>query len=255
MTLRILIGTTLFLIFIACVYFGGFFFLLLVFIFTAIALQEFIKLAVPGNKPGIFITSILLFTIALILKSQGGLTALFLFQLLTVFLIPLFSLFLIGQDKVPYAGIWLFGYLYLSIPAIFGVLIREYGMEFVLLPVLTVVVYDTVAFFMGRRFGRHPLAPKLSPSKTIEGMISGWVFALIFSLLFPKVPTQLKVLNGIFIPLCAQIGDLIESGIKRYYRVKDSPRILGPHGGFLDRVDSIYFSVPFFYLILLIVGG
>ena len=128
-------------------------------------------------------------------------------------------------------------------------------MKFVLLPALTVVVYDTVACFFGKKFGKHPLAPKLSPSKTVEGMLSGWIFALIFSVMFPNISLKLRLLNGIFILLSAQIGDLIESGVKRYYHIKDSSRILGPHGGVLDRIDSIYFSVPFYYFILLITGG
>lgn len=255
MTSRVIIGTILFFLFIGAVYWGNFPFLLLVFIFTSLALLEFIKIVVPGNKPGIFIVTILLFVIALFFEARGNLPALFFFQTLTVFLIPLFSAFLIGQDKIPYAGMWIFGYLYLSIPAILGVLIRGYGMKFVLLPALTVVVYDTVAFFFGKKFGKHHLAPKLSPSKSVEGMLSGWIFALIFSVLFPNISLKLRLLNGIFIPLTAQIGDLIESGLKRYYRVKDSSRILGPHGGVLDRIDSIYFSVPFYYLMLLITGG
>jgi phosphatidate cytidylyltransferase len=109
---------------------------------------------------------------------------------------------------------------------------------------------DTFAFFVGTKFGKHKLAPAVSPSKTWEGTLGGitgsiigvltlgyfWQFSLIHSAVI-----------GLIVGLVAPIGDLVESAMKRYAGVKDSGRLLPGHGGVLDRFDSIIFAVPTVY--------
>jgi phosphatidate cytidylyltransferase len=106
--------------------------------------------------------------------------------------------------------------------------------------------FDSAAFFSGRYFGRHKLAPNISPGKTWEGVIGGFVLPIIAALLFTVmplgVPWYLAVILGILIGVAAVMGDLGESLIKRQTRVKDSGQIMPGHGGLLDRMDSLLFA-------------
>jgi len=117
---------------------------------------------------------------------------------------------------------------------------------------------DTTAFFIGRALGRHHLAPHISPGKTWEGAIGGILGAIVVSLLF-TLPTPLSlplsywqaILLGLLVSIFGQLGDLVESLLKRNTGVKDSGKLLPGHGGFLDRIDSIVFAgiVVYYYVI------
>lgn len=115
---------------------------------------------------------------------------------------------------------------------------------------------DSGAYFIGRRWGRHKLAPKISPKKTKEGAVGALFTALIAAVLFqfvlrdPIFPSWwLLLLVTLLIATFGQLGDLGESALKRYYGVKDSGNILPGHGGLLDRFDSLIFVLPILYLI------
>ena len=122
---------------------------------------------------------------------------------------------------------------------------------------ITVWAADTFAYFAGRLFGRHKLAPSLSPSKTWEGFVVGslaGVFAS-FIALYDTRDTYLSswqaVVLGLVVVVAAAAGDLFESMLKRDLEVKDTGRLLGGHGGVLDRIDSLLFAgVAAFYLVL-----
>ncbi len=109
---------------------------------------------------------------------------------------------------------------------------------------------DTFAFFVGSKFGKHKLAPSVSPGKTWEGVAGGAVGSCIalmaLSFLWRLPPLHCAVL-GLIIGLVAPLGDLVESAMKRFAGVKDSGRLLPGHGGVLDRFDSILFTVPAVY--------
>lgn len=105
---------------------------------------------------------------------------------------------------------------------------------------------DTGAYFVGRKFGKHKLAPKISPSKTIEGAIGGMVFVIIYLLILKVLnitvylPTYFTVFKfAILLTIVSIMGDLIESLFKRVANVKDSGSILPGHGGIYDRIDSL----------------
>lgn len=115
-----------------------------------------------------------------------------------------------------------------------------------------VMMTDTGAFYVGRSFGRHKLAPRISPGKTIEGAIGGFATAMITGVLcklifFHEIPITHAIALGATIGVVGQVGDLAESMLKRGAGVKDSGNLLPGHGGMLDRIDSILFCAPLLY--------
>jgi phosphatidate cytidylyltransferase len=132
------------------------------------------------------------------------------------------------------------------------------GAWWVVFVLLGVWGFDAAAFFTGRHFGRHKLAPRISPAKTWEGAIGGLVLSITAALLLTVkslgVPWYLAILLGILLGVAAVIGDLAESLIKRQTQVKDSGQIMPGHGGMLDRLDSLIFAVIVVYVFAQIIG-
>ena len=132
--------------------------------------------------------------------------------------------------------------------------------------VATALFTDVFAYFVGVRFGKHKMAPNLSPKKSWEGAVGGVVCVLIFMLLcllffekvFAKQPFFLPVwfycITVVFISITSMFGDLMASLIKRYYRVKDYSNLIPGHGGIMDRFDSVLLASPTMYAFLLIYG-
>jgi phosphatidate cytidylyltransferase len=115
-----------------------------------------------------------------------------------------------------------------------------------------VIFADTGAYYTGRLVGRHKLAPRVSPGKTIEGVVGGLVAAIAAGPLaritfFHEIPIVHAMVLGALIGVIGPIGDLAESMLKRGADVKDSGTLLPGHGGMLDRVDSILFCAPLLY--------
>jgi len=153
------------------------------------------------------------------------------------------------------AGILYIGWLLSYFVALRGV---DDGRNWVFLALFATFGSDTAAFFIGRALGRHHLVPSISPGKTWEGAIGGIFGAIMVSLLF-TLPTPLSlplsywqaILLGLLVSIFGQLGDLVESLLKRNMGVKDSGKLLPGHGGFLDRIDSIVFAgiVVYYYVI------
>ncbi|MDM8213422.1 phosphatidate cytidylyltransferase [Enterococcus hirae] len=135
---------------------------------------------------------------------------------------------------------------------------RHAGFIILLYALLVVWATDIGAYLIGRKFGKHKLAPDISPNKTIEGFLGGIASAIVVSAAYVfafgggddfvfSLPLML-FLTAIF-SVFGQFGDLVESAIKRHYGVKDSGKILPGHGGILDRFDSLLFVFPLMHLI------
>ncbi len=156
---------------------------------------------------------------------------------------------------------WLLSVVYISTP--FGLLslmdtskmLSSYGANYAIICLIMVWVSDTFAFFGGKLFGKHKLAERISPKKTWEGSIFGFIFTIITGIVIWKFfYTQFSMGHWIAVALIvgifAQLGDLFESNLKRSVKVKDSSNLIPGHGGALDRFDSILFAVPALYIFL-----
>lgn len=152
---------------------------------------------------------------------------------------------------------WL--YYVFSFYLMFSILVFEGGnqfqWEFITGLFLLVWTNDTFAYLAGRAFGKHRLFERISPKKSWEGAIGGFLFTILFAFLFAYFTNEAYlfwILAGIVIAPTCILGDLIESKMKRLANVKDSGKILPGHGGVLDRFDAVTFAVPFFYLLLIL---
>lgn len=147
------------------------------------------------------------------------------------------------------------GILYCGIPFAALILLNQSNTYRILLPLLfgLVFAHDTGAYIFGRLFGKHKIAPNISPKKTWEGFIGGLITtnALLFSYAWyhNKTISWYIFIIGIVITLCATAGDLFESWLKRRAGVKDSGSILPGHGGLLDRFDSVLPLAMLFYFL------
>lgn len=137
------------------------------------------------------------------------------------------------------------GVLYTGLPAVALIWLHAdvpYGVQAILLLIIIVATTDTFAFFSGRLIGGPKLMPRLSPNKTWSGLIGGVTAAAVAAALYAWVvdlsPWRLAV-DAVFLAIVSQAGDLLESGLKRAFGVKDASNLIPGHGGFMDRMDGL----------------
>ena len=226
----------------------------------AIASLAFIELARLGDAlgarvpraPGLFLTALVCACAA-----WPGLT-----------LVPALVALLVGAgvvavtsgppDRAGVGGIALCvaGPLYIGLPL--GALISigwTHSREAAFLVVLTVVASDSTQYYAGRLFGRTLLAPAISPKKTVEGAIGGFVGGAVAmgwlgGLWLPAMPLGTRLLLAAALVTFGIIGDLLESVLKRAAQLKDSSHLIPGHGGVLDRIDALLLVIPVYYLAL-----
>jgi phosphatidate cytidylyltransferase len=152
------------------------------------------------------------------------------------------------------AAIGAFAPLYIGLPL--GLLAAtrwSLGREAALLLILTVAISDTCQYYSGRTFGRHLLAPLVSPKKTIEGAIGGFVgaalsLAVIGYWWLPHMALPARIALGLAVAAVGIVGDLFESLLKRSVNMKDASSVIPGHGGVLDRIDALLFAAPVYYV-------
>ncbi len=128
--------------------------------------------------------------------------------------------------------------------------IKTFGLKYLLSLLLTVWAIDVSAYYVGRRFGRVPVFPKISPKKTLEGYVGALVISFPVFWLFSGWDFTLSLFTTLCILIFGALGDYFKSFIKRQLGIKDFSHTLGEHGGFTDRYDSLIFSAPAYLLIL-----
>lgn len=242
--------------------------ILLVAAFAAIGALEFYRLAaLSGGQPltlfGIVWT--LLFIVSAHLDATYEVDYIAPSLLGSAIALPLVWLFFVPPRGGIFVGwAWtLAGILYMGWMLGHYVALRELdqGKEWVIFALFSAFACDTAAFLTGRTWGRRPLAPTISPGKTWEGAIGGFIAALAAALILYTlldvaglslpISYAQTVLLGCFVGLFAQIGDLSESLLKRRAGVKDSGSLIPGHGGILDRIDSLVFTgvIVYYYVI------
>jgi phosphatidate cytidylyltransferase len=160
------------------------------------------------------------------------------------------------RDALGRVSAAVFPMLYLGLPIGALIAIRAMrGPAGLFLLMLTVMVSDTAQYYSGRMFGRTPLAAVISPKKTVEGAIGGFVLGMVFMAVaghwwLPDVSWPLRSVLGAALVALGIAGDLFESMLKRSAGVKDSSALIPGHGGVLDRIDALLFAAPIYYVVL-----
>ena len=152
------------------------------------------------------------------------------------------------------AAFAILGTLYIGVGFFYMIETRAEGLDFVVYALLVVWFTDSGAYFTGRKIGKRKLWPEISPNKTIEGFIGGIIWAIAIALILNYFvdldkPILIIIVVTVVASVFGQMGDLVESALKRHFNVKDSGSILPGHGGILDRFDSILFVMPLLHFL------
>jgi len=239
---------------------------------SLVALSEYTELmrlrGVPVRKRSLFVAALL--TVPASLPSTypglptlaGGVSwreALFVVFVIYVLVLEVATP---NRNSIRAAAFTLAGYVYVPFLLSYVITLRytpdgHLGLWILAIPLLSAVATDVGAYTLGSLFGRTPLAPRVSPKKTVEGALGGLLFALVIvsgTALLARQLVGLELSVGtvlaltVVTSLTAQLGDLFESLLKRWAGVKDAGMFLPGHGGVLDRVDSLIFTFPVSYL-------
>jgi phosphatidate cytidylyltransferase len=260
---RILVAVVLLPLVIGLVYLGGWWLFALVLVGGTIALHELYTLArelrplIPAGYLG--------FGLTLLGSQLGGVAWMFGGIVATL----LFSFLFFGLSHERPSATGSFGVTVLGVIWVGGGLgcllllrdIPDHGFWAVIAVLITVFAADTAAFFVGRAVGRHRMAPVISPGKTWEGLVAGIVAGMLATFLilykdrdeFLTVGEMLAL--GAAVVVASVCGDLFESALKRDLSVKDSGRLLGGHGGMLDRLDAALWAGPAAFYVVLAFGA
>lgn len=248
--------------FISIIWLGGAAYFLMLGMLMTIAYWEFCKMtAVPLFRVDGIIGLLYVWSLFFFIAVKGGPPDVSLFNLTVAFLLAWLIWTVISRNKITFGtvGALLAGAIYIGTGfAYMGVTrtIAE-GLWVTLFVVFVTWASDSGAYLIGRKWGRHKLWPSVSPNKTIEGAIAAICSASLAGASFaifvgkPYTFSSAIVLAGI-VSLVGQIGDLIESALKRSRAVKDSGDLLPGHGGVLDRFDSLLFTFLFLHVFQLI---
>ncbi|NLL47128.1 MAG: phosphatidate cytidylyltransferase [Firmicutes bacterium] len=229
---------------------GGHVWRVLVFLIMAVGLVEFSRI----SEGRLYLDYIIVSGLSFLALTYSGLDS----SLLLLWLVFQFLYYLI---RATFSGMQVFSaahnllaLLYVVVLYSFLVLVQEeFGMVWTVFGLAITWLTDTGAFFGGMRYGKRKLAPTISPKKSVEGAIFGLVTAALTGFIFALLTegsALFLVFLAIILSVSAQLGDLIESAIKRERSVKDSGSLLPGHGGILDRFDSLALVFPVLFILL-----
>ncbi len=246
------------LIFLPIVMLGDVIFQAFVYLIASIAIYELMRMKkIARYSVASVITLLLMWTL---MYSQGMFWDYDLpvtkseLTLLAVLILLSYTVLVKNRFTFDDVGFLLLSAIYIGMGFYYLIVTREAGLQFIFYALFVVWATDTGAYIFGRLFGKHKLWPQISPKKTIEGSVGGVVLACIVAYIFHMIEPFTHslftvLLVTILISIAGQIGDLVESALKRHYAVKDSGKILPGHGGVLDRFDSLIFMLPILHLI------
>lgn len=246
-------------IFLPLVFIGNTPFILLVYFLATIALQELMRmkkikmLSIPGLIGFIFLSTLLI-PQTLLIESVG--TNFSKIEAALIVVMFLLSYTVISKNEFSFddAGFIIISTLYVGVGFYYLIETRMAGLSYIFFALFVIWATDSGAYFIGRAFGRKKLWPEISPNKTVEGFVGGIISAVLVGLVFQWISpihnsTSAVLLVAMITSIFGQMGDLVESALKRHYIVKDSGQILPGHGGILDRFDSLLFVLPILHFL------
>ena len=228
---------------------GGVVFMLAMVAIGVVALREFVAISARCRP---LVLPAYLAVAALIVAAHFGTAFNVLYVLAAAF--PLIFAFAARPDHQNGAtvsiGVTLLGVLWIGVPLAHAVLLRDlpsHGAALLIDVLVGTFVADTAAYATGRMFGHHKMTPNLSPNKTLEGLVGGFLIGTMgfwFAGLYQDWLSGVDaLLIGAAVAAAAPVGDLFESLLKRDLGTKDTGTLFGPHGGLLDRLDAVFFTV------------
>ncbi|XOD69764.1 MAG: phosphatidate cytidylyltransferase [Flavobacteriales bacterium AspAUS03] len=223
---------------------------MLMMIFSILCLWEFFVFSkmrvVLIRKIMVFVALSMLVEILNRIRGSDPTVCLILFPMMC-FISELFSKS-IPIEKIHRLSQVFFGWMYVGVPFFLArhfYTCYDQGKNLIMGLFILIWVNDTLAYLVGRRWGKKKIFPSVSPEKTIEGFLGGFFFCLLCSLIFYKIWGEWYwFVMGLVVTIFGTLGDLLESVLKRAYGVKDSGKFFPGHGGFLDRLDSFVFVIP-----------
>ncbi|UTR10836.1 phosphatidate cytidylyltransferase [Evansella sp. LMS18] len=246
--------------FLTLIILGGWPFTVLMIALALIAMSELLKMKQVRIMSPMGLSSF--FLMLLLLTPDNVLTLDWLhvhqLELFLLFIVVLLATTVISKNEFTFdeAGFIILAAVYVGLGFNYFIYTRflEDGLIIIFFILILVWATDSGAYFAGRAFGKRKLWPEISPNKTIEGALGGIALAfaagIIYSLFLPIFTSMLTTLLFILVVSTAgQMGDLVESALKRHYAVKDSGQVLPGHGGILDRFDSLIYVMPILYLL------
>ncbi|MGI6664018.1 MAG: phosphatidate cytidylyltransferase [Christensenellaceae bacterium] len=255
MLTRIVVGIGIAAVFAALLYLQGIYILIVFLLFSLIAQYEILRTIKAGDIKTMD-APVYLFTLALYpayhFFAMQGVFALYVATIMSLFIIKVFANNTYDYKSIVFSG---FTLLYPQLFMLYFYQVISVGDPAVsrmmlLLTVAAASGSDIFAYFVGVLFGKHKLCPDISPNKTVEGAVGGLLGAVFLTLavvlLFgeKQVSLYIYLIAAIFYGILSQFGDLAASITKRYFGVKDFGALLPGHGGVLDRICSLLFTIP-----------
>ncbi|MBM7701897.1 phosphatidate cytidylyltransferase [Metabacillus iocasae] len=259
---RIITAVIAIAVFAPIVFAGGLPFTLMIYLLATIGVLELLRMKKISAISFPSIISILLLWVFLLPRSADTTFQLLSehkveVALLAVLTLLSYTVLIKNQFTFDDVAFILLSTIYVGMGFYYFIEIRQEALVYVFFVLFIIWATDSGAYFIGRAIGKRKLWPEISPNKTIEGFVGGIVCAIVvvvlFSLMAPLEQSLSKLLLiGVMVSVFGQIGDLVESALKRHYEVKDSGNILPGHGGILDRFDSLLFVLPILYFLLML---
>lgn len=252
---------------------------ILIAFFSAVAVHEIENVAKVKNKP-IIILSVICAGLTPFLIEYKWLDKLHISQtaLIIAYIIILLSFMLAKYEITKFEHVAIVVFSSLAVPYALSVLLllrdvyktfpnayqKQHGFYFVFLALSCAWITDIFAYFIGRKFGKHKMSPKISPKKSVEGAVGGIVITAVFNfitlLVFTKFYFAKPIMSywviipvSVVLSIIGMLGDLSASVIKRNYGEKDFGTIMPGHGGIMDRFDSCLFVFPALYAFILMI--
>ncbi|MEQ6375359.1 phosphatidate cytidylyltransferase [Bacillaceae bacterium S4-13-58] len=253
MVQRIITAVIAALLFLPFVILGGWAFRIITVILAVVGLFELFRMkSIPIFSTSGFL-SVLVIWVIMLPEVPFGLTKM---EIILVYALLLLAYTVLVKNRFTFdeVGFLLLSIVYVGMGFYYLLETRSAGLEFIIYAFAVIWATDSGAYFFGRAFGKTKLWPLISPKKTVEGFIGGIGLAVITALIFQYIypihsSVWIVIIVTIFTSICGQIGDLVESALKRHYNVKDSGKLLPGHGGILDRFDSLIYILPILHFV------